>query len=287
MTVKEQASVRRNDGKRKPRPKNAIVSQRIEVTPDLIKLRIVPDGWDLPEFIPGQYLTLSLQWADGRYHLADLEDISGKKPERYIRRAYSIASSSKTKEYVEFYIGLVRSGTLSPRLFELKAGDRVLMGKEPVGLLTLDTVPSEFNVVLIATGTGVAPYMSMIRTEVSGGLNRRFAVIHGARHSSDLGYHSELVMLDSTSESFHYFPIIGRPEAEPAPWPGRVGSVQSLWTAGLLDEVWGFHPTPRDTHVFLCGNPKMVTDTMPILEAEGFTEQTERTEGQIHTEKYF
>ncbi|MCP4569333.1 MAG: hypothetical protein GY841_17300 [FCB group bacterium] len=140
-----------------------------------------------------------MKWSDGRYHTADTEDISGKDPDRFIPRSYSIASSSKTREYIEFYIGLVRLGSLSPRLFHLKPEDRVYLSEKPLGMLSLDAVPAEFNVVLIATGTGVAPYMSMIRTEISGGLNRRFAVIHGARHSSDLDYHSELMLLDSIS----------------------------------------------------------------------------------------
>ncbi|MCP4569332.1 MAG: hypothetical protein GY841_17295 [FCB group bacterium] len=82
-------------------------------------------------------------------------------------------------------------------------------------------------------------------------------------------------------------PIIDEPEAEPGPWKGDVGLAQSLWTGGLLDKLWGFHPTHKDTHVFLCGHPEMIRETTNILEAEGFQEHTRRAEGQIHSEIYF
>ena len=105
---------------------------------------------------------------------------------RMIRRAYSIASSSLARNYLEFYVALVRSGELTPRLFSLRVGDPIWLGRKITGMFTLDQVPADQNVVLVATGTGLAPYMSMIRTELTTSCRRRFAIIHGARHSGKL-----------------------------------------------------------------------------------------------------
>ncbi len=265
---------------------NAIVIQRIEVNPQLIKLRVMPDGWELPDFTPGQFTLLGVPWTTPRHHQADPDSRQPRNPDRFILRSYSVASSSVAKEFLEFYIGMDKGGTLSPRLLTLGIGDRLYVGPEFNGMFTLSEVPKEFNVALIATGTGVAPYMSMLRSEIIEGFRHRFAVIHGAYHSSDLGYHDELKALDAASPIFSYIPIISRPEDEPVHWEGPVGRVQKLWTARVLDKVWGFHPNPENTHVFLSGNPAMIDDMLEILAKEGFQEHTERQSGQVHTERF-
>ncbi len=195
---------------------NAIVSQRIEVTTGLIKLRVIPDGWELPDFKPGQYGVLGLSGSASRYPSTDPEE-NTPDPDKIIMRAYSIASSSVAKELIEFYIGLVRSGSLTPRLLNLKPGDKLWIGPKFKGMFTLSEVPGEFNVVLAATGTGVAPYISMIRTELAEGVRHRFAVIHGACHSSDLGYHDELTTLASANNNFTYLPILSHAHEEVVP----------------------------------------------------------------------
>jgi ferredoxin--NADP+ reductase len=265
---------------------NTIVSQRIEVTPDLVKLRVIPDGWELPDFEPGQYGVLGLPGSAPRYDSADIEE-NPPDPDKLIMRAFSVASSSVTKEYIEFYIGLIRSGSLTPRLLHLKPGDRLWMGPKFRGMFTLSEVPSEFNIVLAATGTGVAPYMSMIRTELAEGVRHRFAVIHGAYHSVDLGYHDELKTLALANKNFTYLPILSHAHEEVIPWKGHEGFVQKLWTDGTLENAWKLHPTPENTHVFLCGNPLMIKFMTEILEKEGFKMHSKKEYGQIHTERFF
>jgi len=265
---------------------NAIVSQRIEVTPNLIKLRVIPDGWELPDFKPGQYGVLGMPGKAERYSSSDVEE-TPPDPEKLILRAYSVASSSVAKEYIEFYIALVRSGSLTPRLLNLKPGDKVYVGQKFKGMFTLSEVPNEFNVVLVATGTGVAPYISMIRTELSKGVRHRFAVIHGACHSQDLGYHDELTTLSSANKSFTYLPIISHAHEEVAPWKGHEGFVQKLWTDGELDKAWGVKPEAENTHVFLCGNPLMIKSMLEVLEKDGFKKHSSKEPGQIHTEQFF
>lgn len=265
---------------------NAIVSQRIEVAPGLMVLRVVPDGWDLGDFKAGQFAVLGLPGSAGRYALSDAEE-EASVPDKLIRRAYSIASAPDSRDYLEFFITLVRSGALTPRLFALGPGDRVWLGRKITGMFTLDQVPRDKHLILAATGTGLAPYMSMVRSELFCDLNRRFAVLLGARHSWDLGYRSELNTLLRVCGNFSYMPVISRPDEEPTPWRGRVGYVQDLWKKGDLAEALGFQPGPANSHVLLCGNPAMIEDMMSLLNGEGFREHKKLDPGQIHVEKYW
>ncbi len=265
---------------------NVIVAQRIEVTPSLIKLRVVPDGWELPDFTPGQYSALGLPSTAPRHESAQPERDPEADLGRTIKRAYSVASSSVAKEYLEYYIGLVRTGSLSPRLFALKEGDRLFVSPKFQGMFTLSEVSEEFNVALFATGTGVAPYMSMIRTELRQGLKRRFAVVHGACQSRDLGYHDELQALSLMSKEFDYLPIISHAPEEPIAWKGHEGFAQKLWTDRVVADGWGIKPSPDNTHVFLCGNPLMVDAMLEILGSEGFARHSRKEPGQIHVESF-
>ncbi len=265
---------------------NARVTERVDVAPGLMILRVAPEGWPLPLFRPGQFAVLGLPVEAPRVPLSDQEETS-RRPGSMIRRSYSIASSSKQNEYLEFFVTLVRSGELSPRLFALAVGDSVWLGPKITGLFTLDDAPLEADIVMIATGTGLAPYMSMLRTHLAAHESRRWAVIHGARHSWDLGYRAELSTLARTYPDFHYLPAVSRPGEERPPWTGAVGRVQDVWTSGTVESLWGVAPAPEHTHVFLCGNPAMIGDMIDRLGGEGFREHTRRQPGQIHTEKYW
>jgi ferredoxin/flavodoxin---NADP+ reductase len=266
--------------------KDAIVTQRIDVAPDLMIVRLAADGWELPDFVAGQYVVLGMPASSPRCPGSDPEPPPAD-PNKMIRRAYSIASSSLARQYMEFYVALVRSGELTPRLFMLRVGDRVAIGRKITGMFTLSQVPAESNVVLLATGTGIAPYMSMIRTSLSVDSPRRFAVIHGARHSWDLGYHAELMSLAHVCPQFTYLPMVSRPDEEPVAWGGKTGYCQDVWTGRVLDDLWGFPLRPANTHVFLCGNPAMIEYMVSLLAEEGFQEHSRKSPGQVHTEKYW
>lgn len=265
---------------------NAVIALRTEISPWLIILRVVPDGWKLADFIPGQFAVLGLPGHAPRCALAEPDEVS-PDPNKLIRRAYSIASSSLTQEYLEFYIALVTTGALTPRLFSLGIGDRLWLSPKITGMFTLDQVPEDQNVVMIATGTGLAPYMSMLTTHLVCGSQRLFAVLHGARHSWDLGYRSELMTLQHLCRNFKYAPVISRPQGEPVPWIGATGYVQDLWQAGVVEQAWGFRPKPDNTHFFLCGSPAMIDGAVAILGQAGFREHTKKEPGQIHVERYW
>jgi len=265
---------------------NAVVRQREEVAPGLMVLRVMPVGWELPEFKPGQFAVLGLPPEAPRCSGSDAED-EPHRPGRLIRRAYSIASSSVAREYLELYITLVRSGGLTPRLFALQPGDPLWLGPKITGNFTLDHAPRDSHLVLVATGTGLAPYMSMLRTMLPEAGNRKLAVLLGARHSWDLGYRAELVSMDQLVPAFSYHSIISRPAEEPVPWTGPAGYVQNLWRDRVLDTVWGLRPAPDNTSIFLCGNPAMIDEMVAILADEGFREHSRKQPGEIFVERYW
>ena len=264
---------------------NAVVTQRIDFAPGLMILRVAPDGWELPKFIPGQFTVLGLPASAPRSAESTPEE-PVPAPDTFIRRAYSIASSSNEKDYLEFYIAEVQSGSFTPRLFALNVGDRVWMSPKATGMFTLDQVAQDQNLVFIATGTGLAPYISMIRTHLEANEPRKFAILHGARNSWDLGYRSELFYMQRFAPNFIYTPIIDGPKNEIVPWKGHTGFVQSLWQSPLIENAWGFRPLPSNTHVFLCGNPLMIEAMKETLAKEGFTVHTKQVPGQIHIEEF-
>jgi ferredoxin--NADP+ reductase len=265
---------------------NAVVTQRIDAASGLMILRVAPVGWQMPEFKAGQYVVLGLPGSAPRTPLSDPEDPPAD-PAKLVRRAYSIASSSLTLNELEFYVTLVRSGSLTPRLWALQPGDRVWLSNKPVGLFTLAQIPEDRHVVMIATGTGLAPYMSMLRTHLANGGERRLAALVGARHSWDIAYASELTTMQRLSPRFTWTPTVSRPTDEPVPWGGETGHVQELWRKGKVAERWGFRPTPENTHVLLCGAPAMIDDMTRLLAEEGFQADERGKLGQVHAERYW
>ncbi|MCX7895897.1 MAG: ferredoxin--NADP reductase [Thermoanaerobaculum sp.] len=267
-------------------PRNAVLIWREDVAPGLAVFRVAPEGWELPPFEPGQFAVLGLP-AEAPRVAGSLPEEPPPKPGSLIRRAYSIASSSRQRQYLEFYLALVRSGSLTPRLFALNVGEKLWLSPKFSGLFTLKHVPPTANLVLVGTGTGLAPYMSMLRTHLVEDSRRKTAVIHGARHASDLGYRNELEALEREFAHLSYIPVVSRPQQELHPWVGETGYVQDVWRRRVVAQKWGFAPSPEHTHVLLCGNPTMVENMMELLKEEGFRPHTAKQPGQIHTEKYW
>lgn len=263
---------------------NAIVSQKIDVSSNLIILRVVPDGWELSDFESGQFTMVGL-FPDSPRHPSSDPDSRKFAPDKLIKRAYSITSASMAKEYLEFYIAIVRSGDLTPRLHNLNVGDKLWLSNRNVGMFTLQQVPPKTNIVLAATGTGVAPYISMIRSKLTTDQQEKVAIIHGARHSWDLGYSSELNTLQRICPNFTYIPIIDHPDEEPINWNGETGFIHDLWDSKPLQQKWG-EITPENTHIFLCGNPLMIEAMTKVLEQQNFSLHSKKSPGQIHTEAF-
>ena len=295
-----------------PAEYNATVVGRTEVAPGLVIMRIAPDK--LPfEFRAGQYVVLGLKASEPRVPEAEPDapsvvvvpgDTDGTAesraavatqatavaavtadPERMVRRAYSIASESRADEYLEFYLTLVLSGELTPRLFDLKLQDRLYVGPRAVGVFTLAKAPGK-HILMIGTGTGLAPYMSMLRSELDCGAERKFVIVHGARYSWDLGYRTELTGLARHCNNFHYMPVITRPNEDPS-WKGRSGYLQNLVASDAIEEETGLALTPENFDIFLCGNPGMIETVIGWAEGKGFTRDKGHDIGTLHVEEYW
>jgi ferredoxin/flavodoxin---NADP+ reductase len=265
-------------------PYNATVIGREEINPQLLILRIQPDA-SLFDFKAGQFAVLGLQGREPRVPEAAAEE-TPSAPDKVIRRAYSIASSSVERRYVEVYLTLITSGELTPRLFALQHGSRLFLGPKAGGVFTLDRVPPEKAAVLIATGTGLAPYLSMLRTMLVNETRRKFVVLHGARFGWDLGYRGELESLARLRPNFTYIPSITRPDQD-AHFRGHTGRVQALLEQGVVEKESGVALDPAQADVFLCGNPDMVNAVKALLEARGFKTDQPREPGTIHVEEYW
>ncbi|MFH1263038.1 MAG: ferredoxin--NADP reductase [Pseudomonadota bacterium] len=271
-----------------PQNYNATVLERTDLAPGLMILRVALDDPNF-RFAPGQYTVLGLKVKEPRLPEAEGEELTEPEkadPERIIQRAYSIASSSRPGEYLEFYLTMVSSGTLTPRLFELKKNSRVYVGAKATGHFTLDRVPDGFHVLLVGTGTGLAPYMSMIRSNAISKQPRNYVVLHGARYSWDLGYRQELTSLAHKCGNFHYIPSISRPRDDHS-WAGAIGYLQDVLFSGIIEIETGIELTPKNFHVFLCGNPAMIEAAKTRLVEHGFTPDKGKTIGDLHTEEYW
>jgi ferredoxin--NADP+ reductase len=267
---------------------NATVTLRTEVSPWLMVLQVVPDGCNFPEYLPGQFVLLGLLGSASRCALAEPENAI-TAPDKLVKRAYAIASSPVNREFLEFYVALIPGGTLTPRLFNLKIGDRIWLSPKASGKFTVEDsgVPDDANLVLMATGSGLATFMCMLSTHLKASSQRRVMLIHGVRHSWDLGYRSVLMSMEHLRTTFSYRPVVSRPSEEPVPWKGATGHVQDVWKSDAIEKTWGFRPTPENTHVFLCGSPQMSESMLELLGQEGFREDTKQEPGQVHVEKYW
>lgn len=264
---------------------NAVVTLRNEVSPWFMILQVVPYGWDFPDFRPGQYACLGLPGSASRCDAAEPED-TGVDPNKLIKRAFSIVSSPMHRDYLEFYVALVPGGPLTPRLRNLEIGDRIWLSKKPEGSYTCRDllVRAGASVILCATGAGLAPFVSMLRTHLVTPPPPRVVLIHSVRHSWDLGYRSTLMAMQHLSPNFTYLPVVSRPEDEVALWKGETGRVQDVWNSGVIEQAWGFRPDPENTDVFLCGNPGMSDSMLELLGREGFKVDTDSQLGQVHVE---
>jgi ferredoxin--NADP+ reductase len=264
---------------------NAVVVGRIELTPDLFILKIKPDR-PSAEFIPGQYVLLGLSSNVPRRAGSEPE-FKESKADRMILRAYSIASAGHEPGLLEFYVSVVSNGSLTPRLVTLKPGDRLMVGDKIRGFFTLDTVPREHTtVVLAATGTGLAPYVSMLRAHSAKPFPFRLVVLHGAPRSWELGYLDELRMQARHLPRVVYVPSITRAKEDPW-WSGETGRITQWFQSNQLRDRLETDLDPTRTSVFLCGNPAMIHDVQRILEPLGYAPYSTQAPGSLHIEEYW
>ncbi len=265
-------------------PLNATVVQRDDLNDYLTIVRVRPDSGELPAFEPGQFVTLGLV----RDPEAAAPPAEPGKPARVrmIKRPYSIASAPTGVDYLEFLIILVERGRLTTRLWDVAAGGRVWLDHRILGDFTLDRAEPDRDLVMISTGTGIAPFVSMLRHYRGQGRWRRFVIINGVREVSDLAYRDELEAITREDPSVVYIPTVSRC-TEGLPWEGIKGRATAALEPVVYRDLVGANLEPENCHVFLCGNPQMITDVETTLAARGFVTQTKSTAGNLHYERYW
>jgi ferredoxin--NADP+ reductase len=190
--------------------------------------------------------------------------------DKVLERAFSIVSSPYEPE-LEFFIEKVPEGALSPKLYELQAGDSVFMRKKAKGIFNVDVKSGHRQHFLVSTVTGIAPYISMVRTLAldlkEGRLAQpfRLVILQGVSKSNEFGYDKELFKAAGEYPWLEYIPTISRHWEDPE-WTGERGRVDDLVRkyADSLDLK------PKDTTVYLCGNPGMIVNVRDIMRRCGF-----------------
>lgn len=222
------------------------IIERVLVTADLLRLKLArPAGL---VFQPGQALRLAVGGVSRRYSLASAPD----------------------EPWLEFFIRLLPGGRMAEQLRQLQVGDRLHVDSAAKGNLVLDDSRSQH--LLIATGTGISPFVSMLRHYLP--QNRgRFVLLNGASFADELAYQQELMALADRWPQFSYIPAVSRPDdPRNAGWDGERGRVDELLPR-LLQAVKLAAPA---TAAYVCGNPAMVDRVVGLLAAQGFSLRTER-----------
>jgi ferredoxin--NADP+ reductase len=214
---------------------------------------------------PGQFVNLGLSRGD-----------------ELVRRSYSIASAPGAP--LEFYLKEVPGGALTPELTRLPLGAPILVEEKPQGFFTLAYVPPCRDMWFVATGTGLGPFIAMLRSPEVWTRFERVVVVHGARHAEQLSYAEELAHFATVHRGrFTHAPLVSGGSAGAA-LPGRV---TTAFADGSLEARVGFSLDPERSHLMLCGNPDMILELTALLANRGLRKHRVRTPGHISAEKYW
>jgi ferredoxin--NADP+ reductase len=171
----------------------------------------------------------------------------------------------------------VPEGPLSPRLARLKAGDALYVAPNPAGFLVLREVPEADTLWLVATGTGIAPFLSILRTDEPWRRFKRVVVVHAVRQARELTYREVIAATPA-----NYVTFVSR-EAHPGALAGRIPAALH---DGRLEAAAGVKIDAR-SHFMLCGNPQMLRDTTAALVARGLRKHRRRAPGHITVESFW
>jgi ferredoxin--NADP+ reductase len=215
-------------------------------------------------FSPGQFLQLGIKLQDTHIH-----------------RPYSVASPHG--ECLEFFIVLVEDGRLTPHLWKMQPGDSIDISAKAAGSFTLDHCPQAKVLWLISTGTGLAPYVAMLRTAEPWNRYEKIIVVHGVRHATDLAYQAEFEKYRlEFGPRFQYISVVSREKIDGS-LPGRITTcIENGSLESTVDQAF----TP-DCCVMLCGNPDMLDETEHLLGQRSIKKHKKKDPGQIVVERYW
>lgn len=197
-------------------------------------------------------------------------------------RAYSIASAPGETD-LEFYFNRVIDGPLSNHLAELEIGDSIEVAKSAAGFFTLEEVIGGNDLWMMATGTGLGPYISILRSADVWQRFSKIIVVHAVRREADLGYREELVKLADEHKSFQYIPVVTREKIKTT----LSQRFPKIISNGTLAAETGCDLNPESSRIMLCGSMDMIKDTTVALKESGITKHLRSKHGQIISEKYW
>jgi ferredoxin--NADP+ reductase len=226
----------------------------------------------------------SLRFSNGHFTMIGLR-LNGKP----LLRAYSIASPNY-EEHLEFLSIKVEEGPLTSHLQHIQVGDAIIVGKKPTGTLLIDYLTPAKRLYLLSTGTGLAPFLSIIRDPETYAKFESVVVVHGVRQVDELAYHDLIVdhlpqhefLGDMIGQQLRYYPTVTRETYR------NMGRVTSLIENGKLFTDLDLPPmNPAHDRVMLCGSPGMLNDLKHMLETQGFVEGNTSIPGDFVIERAF
>jgi ferredoxin--NADP+ reductase len=226
----------------------------------------------------------SLRFSNGHFTMIGLR-VNGKP----LLRAYSIVSANY-EDHLEFLSIKVPDGPLTSRLQNIQVGDTIIVGRKPTGTLVTDYLLPGKRLYLLSTGTGLAPFMSIIRDPETYEKFEQVILVHGVRQVDELAYHDVLVehlpnhefLGDLITSKLRYYPTVTREQYK------NMGRVTDLITSGKLFEDLGVSKLdPAIDRVMICGSPGMLRDLKVMLEKDGFKEGNTSTPGDFVIERAF
>jgi ferredoxin--NADP+ reductase len=235
-------------------------------TDALFSLRVaLPEGASRLAFEAGQFVRIAL-------------DLGGER----IARAFSFVNPPQDP-VLEFYGVIVPEGPLSPRLARLAPGDALFVADNPSGFLVLAEVPPAEDLWLVATGTGIAPFLSILRTAAPWQRYRRVLLVHGTRHADELVY-QDLIQSVARAHGERFVSIRFTTREKAA------GALEGRIPAAIRDgrlEAAGAPIGPERSQFMLCGNPQMLKDVAAALAERGLRKHRRRAPGQISVESFW
>ncbi|MEN5314907.1 ferredoxin--NADP reductase [Pseudomonas koreensis] len=240
------------------------------LTPSLFTLRTTRDAGF--RFRAGQFARLGVEKADGSR----------------VWRAYSMVSSP-FDEFLEFFSIVVPGGEFTSELSRLRPGDTLLLERQAFGYLTLDRFVDGRDLWLLSTGTGVAPFLSILQDFEVWERFERIILVYSVREARELAYLDlieQLAQRDYLAEHAHKLRFIATVTREVC--PGALnGRITSLIESGELEREAGLELTAEHSRVMLCGNPQMIDDTRALLKKRHMNLSLTRRPGQVAVENYW
>ena len=203
-------------------------------------------------------------------------------------RAYSMVSAPHD-EFLDFFSIVVPDGEFTSELSRLKVGDELLVDKQAFGFLTLDRFPDGRDLWLLASGTGIAPFLSILQDFEAWQRFERIILVYSVREARELAYQQLIAelpqrdYLDGLGSKLLYLPVVTREQV-----PGALhGRITTLIENGELERAADLQLTPEHSRIMLCGNPQMIEDTRAVLKARDLNLALTRRPGQVAVENYW